>query len=117
MGAPTKYRRWYDSLMARARNRELDCYCERHHVVPRSLIKAFGLKRAAAMVFQRVPKSVNAPENLVKLTYREHFLAHWLLKMMTKGAKDSVRRKMLKALSKMMQVGKSQKKDCCRMAI
>lgn len=55
------YRRIYDALMRRARQRDIDGYVERHHVIPKALGGA-GLK-----------------DNIVRLTAREHFVAHWLL--------------------------------------
>jgi hypothetical protein len=42
----------------------------------------------------------NTKSNIVKLPYREHFLAHWLL---TKFAKGRARRKMMHALTRMAQ--------------
>ena len=52
----------YDSLISKAVKRgRLDCYCELHHIIPKSL----GGK--------------NAPENLVFLTAKEHYVAHKLL--------------------------------------
>jgi hypothetical protein len=65
--AVNKYRRWYKQLIARARTRQLDDYSERHHVLPRSM------------------GGGNESANLVRLTYREHFLAHWLLTKFTSG--------------------------------
>lgn len=48
--------------MKRAQDREIpSCYTEVHHVIPRSL------------------NGADTPNNLVRLTYREHFIAHWLL--------------------------------------
>lgn len=32
-----KYKTWYDSIIARARNRVTDDYTELHHILPRSL--------------------------------------------------------------------------------
>ena len=55
------YLRHYNLLIFRARNRILDGYVERHHIIP---------------------KCLNGPEddeNIVILTAREHFLAHLLL--------------------------------------
>ena len=57
----TKYQIWYSQIIARAKARKLDCYSEWHHIVPRAL------------------GGNDAAENLVQLTYREHFLVHWLL--------------------------------------
>lgn len=55
------YQAIYNSLIERGRNRLLDGYSERHHIIPRCM------------------GGNNNPENLVKLTAREHFLAHRLL--------------------------------------
>src|ERR1700756_2227309 len=76
----SKYQLWYDSIILRARTRTLDCYKETHHVLPRSL------------------GGDDHPSNLVDLTYREHFLVHWLLTYIHQGDK---RRKMLWALRAM----------------
>jgi hypothetical protein len=75
-----KYKRWYDQLIERARDRQLDEYYERHHVLPRAM------------------GGGNERTNLVRLTYREHFLAHWLLVKFTIGH-DKL--KMRHALSRM----------------
>lgn len=66
--AANKYRRWYTQLMRRATNRQLAGYYERHHILPRAM------------------GGTNDHANLVQLTYREHFLAHWLLTKFTTGA-------------------------------
>lgn len=57
------YQRTYDNLIETRRHRvlEKEVYYENHHVV----MKSMG--------------GTNEPRNLVKLTAREHFLAHWLL--------------------------------------
>jgi hypothetical protein len=73
-----KYQRWYNSIVDRARKRKLDGYSERHHIRPRSL------------------GGDDRPDNLVVLTYREHFLAHWLLTKFTTGR--PARAKMIHAL-------------------
>lgn len=72
-----KYQRWHDQIIRRARSRSLDCYSEWHHIVPRSL------------------GGSDDKSNLVQLTYREHFLVHWLLTKICLGAD---RRKMVMAL-------------------
>lgn len=57
------YAKIYRSLIERARNRDTpSCYCEKHHVIP----KSHG--------------GSDDPSNIVALTAREHFVAHWLLK-------------------------------------
>lgn len=64
----SKYQLWYDQIIWRAKNRQLNCYSEWHHILPRSL------------------GGGDEDKNLVELTYREHFLAHWLLtKIHTEG--------------------------------
>ena len=57
------YQWHYDQLMITRKTRipEKGKYYERHHILPRSM------------------GGDNSPENLVTLTAREHFLAHWLL--------------------------------------
>lgn len=56
------WQRVYAELVARAQERSVvGGYSERHHIIP----KAHG--------------GTNNPENLVQLTAREHFVAHWLL--------------------------------------
>lgn len=61
------YKRHYDALIDRARNRVVDGYVERHHVVP----KCMG--------------GSNDRSNLVRLTPEEHYVAHQLLVKMNPG--------------------------------
>jgi hypothetical protein len=55
------YQKHYDLLIERARNRVVDGYVERHHIIPRCM------------------GGSNEPHNLVVLTAEEHFVAHQLL--------------------------------------
>lgn len=57
------YQKIYDSLVERARSRELSpsCYYEKHHVTPKCL------------------GGEDTPDNIVSLTAEEHFLAHQIL--------------------------------------
>lgn len=55
------YQRIYDQIIDRARDRQLGCYKEKHHVTPKCL------------------GGSNTKSNLVELTAREHFICHWLL--------------------------------------
>lgn len=71
----SKYERWHDAIISRAKKRTLGIYRERHHIRPRSL------------------GGSDAPENLVDLTYREHFLVHWLLTKICTG--DDLRKMVL----------------------
>lgn len=61
------YKKHYDALVSRAKDRTLVGYSERHHIIP----KCMG--------------GSNDPENLVRLTAEEHFVAHKLLVMMYPG--------------------------------
>jgi hypothetical protein len=77
-----EYEATYIRLMTNARGRvKIVGVHELHHVVPKSL------------------GGSNDKSNIVALTYREHFLAHWLLTKFTYG---SERRKMLFALKRMI---------------
>ena len=60
-----KYTRWYNSIINSASHRTINGYVEKHHIIP----KCIG--------------GLDNPENLVKLTAREHFICHWLLTKMT----------------------------------
>jgi hypothetical protein len=76
-----KYTRWYYDIVDRAKTRTSDGYCEKHHIIPRSL------------------GGGNNKDNLVNLTAREHFICHWLLTKMTSGANQ---KKMAYACKMMM---------------
>ena len=79
-----KYTRWYHGIVVKAKARDkVTEYTERHHIIP----KAFG--------------GGNNAGNLVNFTFREHFLAHWLLTKMVEG-RD--RRRMWSALVMMRRV-------------
>ena len=56
-----EYKKIYDQIMERAKNRHLEGYKEQHHILPKSL------------------GGDNNPGNLVYLTAKEHFLCHRLL--------------------------------------
>jgi len=62
-----KYYNYYNNLINKAKNRLLDCYTEKHHIIPKSIGGNDSL------------------ENLVSLTAREHFIAHLLLTKITLG--------------------------------
>lgn len=55
------YQKVYNDLISNATNRILEGYCEKHHILPRSL------------------GGSDDPSNIVSLTAREHFIAHLLL--------------------------------------
>jgi hypothetical protein len=75
-----KYTKWYTSITENAKQRDLDCYTESHHIHPSSL------------------GGQDTPDNLVELTPQEHFICHWLLVKMTTGQDHH---KMLNALRMM----------------
>jgi hypothetical protein len=62
-----KYTKWYNSLINKAKDRTINGYTEKHHIIPSSL------------------GGTNDVENLIKLTPREHFICHLLLTKMTAG--------------------------------
>lgn len=61
------YQKIYDNLIARASNRILEGYTEKHHIVPRCM------------------GGSDDPSNLVRLTPEEHFLCHQLLLKIYRG--------------------------------
>lgn len=78
-----KYKTWYDRLMANAQARDLPAdtpNTELHHVLPRSL------------------GGTNESHNLVRLTVREHYVAHLLLIHFLEG---QAKHKMVWALAQM----------------
>ena len=76
-----KYCKIYFALFNRAKDRSLNGYSERHHIIPRSL------------------GGTNDKSNLSVLTAREHFICHLLLTKMVAGKNRS---KMIFALNSMM---------------
>ena len=58
------YKRHHNKVIDRARNRVLEGYCEQHHVIPVCM------------------GGTDDPDNLVRLTAREHFVIHQLLAKM-----------------------------------
>ena len=60
----SKYAKWYFQIIETRKYNPPTEYCEKHHIIPRSL------------------GGSNAEENLVKLTAREHFVVHLLLTKM-----------------------------------
>jgi len=55
------YKKHYDLLIIKALNRNIECYVEQHHIIPRCL------------------GGTDEETNLIKLTPEEHFIAHKLL--------------------------------------
>ena len=92
MFTDNKYSKIYFSIIQQAQARQLldDIYTEKHHIIPRSL------------------KGTNDPNNLVKLTAREHYICHLLLTKMTTGDNKI---KMVYAAWRMMCRQKDSKRD------
>jgi hypothetical protein len=55
------YLKIYNQIVEKAQTTTRDCYVEKHHIIPRCM------------------GGSNDPENIVKLTAREHYICHWLL--------------------------------------
>jgi hypothetical protein len=68
----SKYTNWYCSIILNSINRQEDVIGEKHHVIPRSLWK----------------EGIKVKDNIVKLTYKEHFVCHKLLTLMLKNQED-----------------------------
>lgn len=86
MFLPNKYSKWYEMLVAKRRLNVPIGYSEIHHIVPKSL------------------GGTNRKDNLVRLTAREHFIAHRLLVRMVEG---DARRKMVFALHVTLRAGRN----------
>lgn len=85
-----KYTKVYNALIAKAQNRAIDGYTEKHHIIPKSL------------------GGSNDDSNLVKLTAREHFICHLLLTKMTTG---EARSKMALAVFYLTGKGKAKRNN------
>lgn len=81
-----KYTIWYCNIIINGINRQEDIIGEKHHIIPRSLWK----------------EGIKIKENIVKLTYKEHFICHKLLPMMLKNEEDI--NKMVFALTRMSRI-------------
>jgi hypothetical protein len=85
-----KYRKWYFSIIENAKNTIYDSnFHEKHHIIP----LCFG--------------GSNNIENLAVLTFREHFVCHWLL---IKFTSSSDKGKMSNALRMMMNKSSTNKR-------
>ncbi len=65
------YKKIYDALVYKAKNRSLNGYYETHHILPRCM------------------NGTNDTNNLVLLTAREHYIAHYLLYKIYKNTEHS----------------------------
>jgi len=66
------YLKAYYNLVHSRQSLSRDCYLEKHHIVPKSVYGKSILK-------ENHLQHVDDPMNIVELTGREHFVAHWLL--------------------------------------
>ena len=74
------YLKVYFSLINSRKNLTRNCYTEIHHIIPKSIFRK-GLMNDSHIL------NVDSPNNLVTLTGREHFIAHWLLHRAFKKSK------------------------------
>ncbi len=78
-----KYTKWYYSLIYFAQQRRtINEYGEKHHIIPKCMFKHNNRKAYSQGNLDGNPDETT---NLVLLTYREHFVAHWLLTKMVEG--------------------------------
>ena len=75
-----KYTSWYYQIIDNARHRSVDDaeYVETHHIIPKSFYTSISKTGW-------LDGNPDVPDNLVKLSYREHFICHWLLVKMING--------------------------------
>lgn len=60
----SKYSNLYQKIVENARTKEYNCYTEIHHIIPRCI------------------GGTDDPDNLVRVSYREHYILHYLLTKM-----------------------------------
>lgn len=89
MFSETKYTTWYFDIIEIGKNRSNDIHGEKHHIIPKSL------------------GGSNSKDNLVRLTFREHFLVHWLLTKMCEGKN---KKKMYHAFWSMTRISETNKR-------
>ena len=83
-----KYTNIYNKIIENAKLRDIDCYTENHHIIPRSL------------------GGTDDSSNLVKLNAREHYICHLLLPKMLDG---EPKYKMLCAIIRMAHSNQAQR--------
>lgn len=87
------YHNIYNQLISKAQNRECDpdSYYENHHIIPSCI------------------GGPNTKDNLVPLTFREHYVCHWLLTKIHTGSQDAM--SLASAFWKMTQSSGNQKRN------
>ncbi len=79
-----KYTNWYLAIVERAKNRKPVVVGENHHIIPVCLYKNNRSKNKRPGWIDGDPDQT---DNIVRLTFKEHFICHWLLtKMMIHSA-------------------------------
>lgn len=71
------YRKIYDDIIDRAKARDHVVEGELHHIIPASMCKRS--KRYGDRPEAQYDMYADDSSNIVLLTYREHYLAHWIL--------------------------------------
>lgn len=66
------YLKTYFDLVNTRKEMKRDVYIEKHHIIPKSVF-GYGILDESRL------NHFDDPQNLVQLTGREHFIAHWLL--------------------------------------
>lgn len=84
-----KYSQWYMRIVNNAKDRMIEGYIEKHHIIPRSL------------------KGTDDKDNIVELTAREHFICHLLLTKMVTGHQKEL---MKFAVGKFIQTAPTQQR-------
>jgi hypothetical protein len=94
------YKKHYDLLIESRKNRKLidGEYYEIHHITPKSM------------------GGTNKPSNLIKLTAREHFIAHWLLWRIHQNSEMAFAFYCLTYMSKNQKVKSSRIYEECKLA-
>lgn len=99
-----KYTQCYYAIIEAARQRPTITDYETHHIIPVSFFANHNRQSVARGWLAGEP---NTESNLINLTYREHFICHWLLTRMVTGV---AKIKMVRAL-KIMCFGKSKERN------
>jgi len=78
-----KYTYWYYAIIEHALQRHTNEYSELHHIIPDCF---FIENRSKGKRPGWIGGNSNDPINLVRLTFKEHFVCHWILTKITPGS-------------------------------
>ena len=95
-----KYTKWYYNIIQRSKNNPPDANWEIHHIIPNSFYKTVSGRSKPGWL----EGDPDHPDNLVKLSIREHRLCHLLLPKMTQGP---AKKKMLLAAKLILETRSS----------